>query len=182
MSETSDAHERTKRWVQGAVIGLNFCPFAQAPWQQGRVHIAVESTQDFDACVRSILAQIQRLVEAPEEELSSILVVFESALGELDDFLDAMEVVVALADESGVAEWIQIAHFHPDYRFEGVAADDLGNYTNRAPLPTCHLLRIDEVERAIQAHPDSLQIPADNVARLRTLGPQAVAELWKNWR
>ena len=46
---------------------------------------------------------------------------------------------------------LQVASFHPHFRFAGTAAADLGNYTNRAPYPTLHLLRERSVERAVAA-------------------------------
>ena len=45
---------------------------------------------------------------------------------------------------------IQVASFHPDYRFADTEANDVTNCTNRSPLPTLHLLREASVERAIR--------------------------------
>ena len=65
---------------------------------------------------------------------------------------------------------IQIASFHPDYRFADAAPDDVANATNRSPHPMLHLLREVSVARAVASHPDPAAIPARNVEQLRALG------------
>jgi len=41
---------------------------------------------------------------------------------------------------------IQVASFHPQYRFAGSAPDDVSNATNRSPYPTLHLIREDSID------------------------------------
>ncbi len=72
---------------------------------------------------------------------------------------------------------LQVASFHPQYRFAGTEADDIGNATNRSPFPTLHLLREASVERALQAFAEPATIYEANQRTLRQLGPQAWAAL-----
>ena len=65
---------------------------------------------------------------------------------------------------------IQIASFHPDYRFAGSSDDAIENYTNRSPFPMLHLLREASVERAVAAFPDADAIIERNMATLNQLG------------
>ena len=66
---------------------------------------------------------------------------------------------------------IQVAHFHPDFQFEGTDADDVTNFTNRAPYPVLHLLREDSVERAVASEGgDAEAIVERNLKTLRDLG------------
>jgi hypothetical protein len=65
---------------------------------------------------------------------------------------------------------LQVASFHPQYQFAGNEADDVENYTNRAPWPTLHLLREDSVSKAVAAFPDPDVIVERNVETLRKLG------------
>ena len=44
---------------------------------------------------------------------------------------------------------VQLAPFHPQFVFEGSAPDGIDNYTNRSPYPMFHILREDEVSRAV---------------------------------
>jgi hypothetical protein len=65
---------------------------------------------------------------------------------------------------------LQVASFHPDYRFADSDPDDIENYSNRAPYPTLHLLREDSVSRAVEAYPEPDSIVERNYATLRQLG------------
>ena len=70
---------------------------------------------------------------------------------------------------------IQIASFHPQYRFADAAPDDIGNSTNRSPYPTLHLLREASITRAVDGFGDTRSISADNLATLQMLGPEGLA-------
>ena len=65
---------------------------------------------------------------------------------------------------------VQIASFHPHYQFAGTDADDIGNFTNRAPYPTLHLLREDSVDRVVAAFPEAERIFEANMRTLEKLG------------
>jgi len=79
--------------------------------------------------------------------------------------------------ELGLEGEIQVASFHPDYQFAGAAPDDIGNFTNRAPYPTLHLLREASVERAVAAFPDPDAIVERNIATLENLGHEGWRKL-----
>ena len=72
---------------------------------------------------------------------------------------------------------LQVASFHPHYRFAGTEADDLGNATNRSPHPTLHLLREASIDRAVESFPEAAAIFESNVARLEALGAEGWAAL-----
>ena len=57
------------------------------------------------------------------------------------------------------------------------AADDIENYTNRAPYPILHLLREDSIARAVDAFPDASAIYERNQETLRRLGHDG----WREW-
>jgi hypothetical protein len=72
---------------------------------------------------------------------------------------------------------LQVASFHPDYRFADTAPDDPGNLTNRAPWPILHLLREDSIDRAVAAYPDPDAIIERNIATMRELGADGFRKL-----
>ena len=72
---------------------------------------------------------------------------------------------------------LQIASFHPEFQFAGTTADDITNFTNRAPYPTLHLLREDSIDRAVQAFPEAARIFEVNMQTLEALGPEGWAAL-----
>ncbi len=65
---------------------------------------------------------------------------------------------------------LQIASFHPHYRFAGSAPNDVENYSNRSPYPMLHLLREASVTRAVATYPGVREIGERNMATLRALG------------
>ena len=65
---------------------------------------------------------------------------------------------------------LQLASFHPEYQFEGTDKDAASNFTNRSPYPIIHILRVEEVERAITLHEDTDAIPARNIALMEDYG------------
>ena len=72
---------------------------------------------------------------------------------------------------------LQVASFHPRYRFEGSEPDDITNATNRSPYPTLHLLREASVERAVEAFGDTDEIYRKNIRTLQALGRKGWAAI-----
>lgn len=169
------AMARTRRWVEVMVLGHNLCPFAHAPWGEGRVRVAVTRARSAPGALRFALAEAALLLDTPQAEVSNTLVVVPHALGDFESFLDAAATLEDLLAEAGAEGVLQVATFHPDYRFEGAPTDDPANATNRAPHPTFHLLREDEISRATATVAHAEGIPARNVAHLRALGAEAIA-------
>ncbi|CAM9161395.1 unnamed protein product [Ectocarpus fasciculatus] len=64
---------------------------------------------------------------------------------DFEEFLTVAGAVDELIDESDLRGKVQLATFHPHYRFEGSEEDDASNYTNRSPYPVLHLLLEDQV-------------------------------------
>ncbi|HKW83834.1 MAG TPA: DUF1415 domain-containing protein [Burkholderiaceae bacterium] len=170
---------RTLAWVEHAVIGLNLCPFAKAPWVKGQVRCVVSTSQDAAGLIDELRAELRLLVDIAAHETETTLLVVPDQFAEFDDFndfLDAADAALVALDLEGT---IQIASFHPRYRFAGTAADDLDNATNRAPYPTLHLLREDSVDRAVEAFPQAETIYEANIRTLRKLGRSGWAALQK---
>jgi len=110
---------------------------------------------------------------------ATTLVVIPNGLDEFDDYLDALALADALLADLGFEGVLQIASFHPDYQFEGTDADDVSNWTNRAPFPIFHLLNESSVSHAVDNHPDPDSIPDKNMATLERLGLARIFELLK---
>ena len=93
------------------------------------------------------------------------------------DFNDVMHAAQRRLKRLGLVGVIQIAGFHPLFQFAGTMDDDVGNFTNRAPYPTLHLLREASVDRAVQAFPEAEAIFETNMQTLQRLGPDGWAAL-----
>lgn len=166
----------TLRWLERAVIGLNLCPFAKAEHAKGLVHVAVSDAQDDAGVLQDLAAELDALVAAGPGVRETTLLVVPHCLHdflEFNDFLDRAERVLRKRRLEGV---IQLASFHPQYRFEGTEADDVTNCTNRSPYPTLHLLREESIARAVEAFPQPEAIYEANMETLRRMG----AEGWQS--
>lgn len=178
---TEEVRRRTRTWVDEAVVGLNLCPFASSVIEEGTLRMAVEAASGLDDAVGRTMEEADRLLEHAPDEVRTTLVIFERGLSEFDQFLEAAARVRGALEVTGADELLQIATFHPDYRFEGAAPEAAANYTNRAPYPTLHLLRERDVARAVESHPDPEGIPDANIARLEEMGIDEIRRRWSEW-
>lgn len=167
----------TRAWVEHAVIGLNLCPFAKAVQAKGQVRYVASDATDVDTLLAQLCDELQRLADTPAEETDTTLLVHPGVLqdfGNYNDFLDIADAALQALKLDGV---LQVASFHPDYRFAGTEADDIANATNRSPYPTLHLLREASVERAVAAFPEPEAIYEANMKTLEALGADGWAAL-----
>jgi hypothetical protein len=123
-----------------------------------------------EALVEQLAEELVLLRDTPAEQIDTTLIVHPQVLTDFldyNDFLDNADAAIEALDLQGI---LQVASFHPDYQFEGVAANDASNYTNRAPFPTLHLLREDSVARAVDVYPDPDVIVERNIQTLDRIG------------
>ena len=169
----------TRRWLERAVIGLNLCPFAKAVLAKDQVRFAVSDATTPEALLEDLARELLVLRDTPAEEIDTTLLVHPQVLQEFLDYNDFLDTADALVASLGLEGDIQVASFHPQYRFAGTADDDIGNYTNRAPYPILHLLREDSVSRAVAAFPDPDAIVERNLATLDRLGIEGWRKLFE---
>jgi uncharacterized protein len=177
-----EAVAEVRAWVDRAVIGLNLCPFAKAVQAKRLIRYVGTAATDTDALRDVLVAELERLRDTDSTVLETTLLVHPRVLQDFldyNDFLDEADAVVAALGLDGV---IQVASFHPDYRFAGTAPDDMGNATNRAPYPTLHLLRESSIDRAVAAFPEADAIYEANIATMQSLGPDGWAALRRQCR
>lgn len=167
----------TRRWLERAVIGLNLCPFAKAVHAKDQVRFVLSEASDTEALLHQLHDELLWLQAADPQQTDTTLIVHPYVLGHFLDYNDFLDLADALVAELGLEGDIQVASFHPDYQFAGAAPDDIGNFTNRAPYPTLHLLREASVERAVAAFPDPDAIVERNLATLDALGHEGWRKL-----
>ncbi|MEA2602731.1 MAG: uncharacterized protein QOF89_3723 [Acidobacteriota bacterium] len=174
----------TRQWLERAVIGLDLCPFAKAVHVRDQIRYAVSSAVTPEDLLAEFFDELQALVAADPGEIETTLLIHPGVLTDFLDYNDFLDVADAAVAELGLEGVIQIASFHPRYRFAGTKLDAIENYTNRSPYPTLHLLREASVERAVAAFPDAAQIFEKNIETLRRLGLEGWRRLgispWKD--
>jgi hypothetical protein len=169
----------TQDWLEKAVIGLNLCPFAKAVHGKGQIRWVLSEAQDAEALLAHLVQELQRLAVTEAQRVDTTMLVHPHVMQDFLDFNDFLDVADAALEELGLVGTLQIASFHPRYQFAGTQPDDMGNFSNRAPYPTLHLLREDSIERAVEAFPDAEDIYERNIATLERLGPGGWRDLMK---
>jgi uncharacterized protein len=172
-----DPLAETRRWIERAVIGLNLCPFAKAVMARQQVRFVLSDASTTSALLAELGEELLLLRDTPADAVDTTLLIHPDVLGDFLDYNDFLDDADALVESLGLDGVLQVASFHPHYQFAGSAADDVGNFTNRAPYPTLHLLREDSVSRAVAAFPDADAIVERNVATLRALGADGWGKL-----
>ena len=160
----------TRRWIERAVIGLNLCPFAKAVVAKGQVRYVLSDATTPEALLETLGEELLRLRDTPADDIDTTLIVHPQVLADFLDYNDFLDDADALVEQLALDGELQVASFHPQYRFAGSREDDVANCTNRSPWPTLHLLREDSVARAVAAFPDPDAIVERNVATLEELG------------
>lgn len=168
----------TRVWLERAVIGQQLCPFAAGPYLTDRVRLYVSAQRSTDGLLEDLRRELQLLWDIDPLECETTLLVHPQVLTEFldyNDFLDECDVAVA---ELGLEGELQVASFHPQYRFAGTAEHDITNFSNRSPYPMLHLLREASITRAAASFPGIDEIGPRNMETLRRLGHEGWRQLW----
>jgi hypothetical protein len=172
--------ERTRRWIAAVVIGLDLCPFARRVFDGGGIRYAVSAARDGVALLDNLTSELRTLAAEPITRVETTLLIHPHALVDFRAYNDFLADADRLVASLGLRGTIQVASFHPDYRFAGTAADAVENYTNRSPYPMLHLLREASVSAAATGQVDLADIPRRNVETLRRLGRERVTDLLRD--
>ena len=167
----------TRAWIEQAVIGLNLCPFAKAVYAKDRIRYAVSDAETTGVLRDDLAQELHALAQADPGVIDTTLLIHPNVLTEFDDynaFLDVADATIKALDLAGV---LQVATFHPGYRFAGTAPDDVTNNTNRSPYPMLHLLREASMDLAVAAFPEASLIYQKNIETMRRLGVAGWAAL-----
>ena len=162
------------------MIGLNLCPFARAPFVQQRIRFVVSPARDAHALLDDLRRELQALHATDPLISETTLLIHPQVLGDFLDFNDFLDVADETLRELALEGELQVASFHPDYRFAETAADAVENCTNRSPYPTLHLLRESTVDSAVASDIDTEAIYQRNIATLQKLGEAGWRALWQD--
>ena len=166
--------DTTRRWISRMVIGLDLCPFAQRVFKADKIRYVVTDAQDETTLLKELSDELKALASSQISLVETTLLIHPRAFGNFLDYNDFLGVGDRLLGELGLRGAIQIASFHPDYRFADTDPDAVENYTNRSPFPMLHLLREKSISE-VASDPNALaEIPRRNIETLRSLGKKNV--------
>jgi hypothetical protein len=126
----------TRAWLEHVVIGLNLCPFAKAVAAKGQVRYTAPAASDTAACARAC-ARSCRCSRREPAEIDTTLLICPRALPDFEDYNDFLDEATPCCRRWTSTDVIQVASFHPDYRFADTEADDVTNATSRSPCRCC---------------------------------------------
>jgi len=149
--------EHTQAWVENVVIDLNLCPFAQPSWGLGFWDISTLKGNDHMELIKGSIAMIEDTVKKMlNGSLENQLIVMPECLDEFLPFLNLCSIIEIELEHSGALDSVQMVVFHPQFRFEGESVDDRGNYVNRSPYPTIHILKKEAIDKALSRLNDNI--------------------------
>ena len=172
-----DVIAATRNWLAKAVIGLQLCPFAGAPFAREQIRYRVSEQRSTEGLVQELAEELRHLHTADPQVCETSLLIHPRVLadfGDYNQFLDEADATVVALDLGGE---LQIASFHPHYQFAGSVPNDAQNYSNRSPYPMLHLLREASVTRAVATYSGVGEIGSRNIATLRNLGEAGWREI-----
>jgi hypothetical protein len=173
----SEINSQTRLWLEKIVVGLDLCPFAAPVINEDRLRLEICDSSELEDMLSAVLRELDLLQQNDEHLIATSLLVFCNGLEEFDDFWSLVEIANELLQQVGLEGVIQIASFHPDYCFEGMAVDDASHYTNRSPFPMLHFIREEQLSRVLETYPNPEAIPENNIRRLQELGRQKILQL-----
>ena len=168
MTQNNDPIAAARTWLKEWVIGLNLCPFARDPHDKNRIRFMMDDSSDPYESLSRIILEIGHL-RSGESQTTLIVYPGDGPFREFDDFMDYCAAANDLLRSQNLDRDIQLAYFHPHYVFEDSPENDPANQVNRSPSPILHLLRVKDVEEAIQRHPDTAGISFANMKKLRAM-------------
>ncbi|PVZ67791.1 DUF1415 domain-containing protein [Pelagibaculum spongiae] len=169
---------QSKAWVKQFIIGHGICPFAYREYERDSIRYAVIEQRKMAATLKAIIEQCVYLDQNPQVETT--LCIFPNGYEGFYLYLDLLDLADELLIEQGYEGTYQLASFHPDYCFDGVAYDDPSNYSNRSPYPTIHIIREAELEKALENYDKPESIPERNIKYTREKGAAFFEQILQN--
>lgn len=180
----------TQNWLDTIVIGEKLCPFAPPVRKEPQLRITVSNGTTHDEIINDITSEVHCLVggvnnaekrSTIQRAETTLVVLNEEKCPSLLDFRDLVHLSWRVQDEAiiqhGYDKDLQIVLFHPMAKHDTYIdqgpdeEEDAANYTIRSPFPIIHLLREEDVMKAVYSGYKDLEgLPTRNKARMRNIG------------
>ena len=171
------------QWVKKFVFGLQLCPFSGSVLSNNQMNIKVMNDDDNNNGLQNIFDYIieeSKLISKSNKDskyTTTLLVLSSNVWNDFHNYLQLVEDVENLLTSTKLDEDIQIASFHPEYIFADTDESSVENYTNRSPYPCLHLLKVEEVTKAIQSYGNTQNIYENNIKTMHTLGLEKIVKM-----
>src|SRR5207237_672971 len=123
MIDSERVIEQTKKWIANVVIGLNLCPFARRVFDAGAIRYVVTDVSEDHELLVDLERELLHLCRSEIATVETTLLIHPNALQKVPDYNDFLADADFLLLDLSLNGIIQIASFHPHYRFEGTEPD-----------------------------------------------------------
>ncbi len=187
---TIQKEQATRKWFQTIVIGEKLCPFA-APLllnDNRLLRIVASTAQTSQEAIRDVRQEVMKLVDKDRFETheTTLIVLDDEKDSFVYDYRDFVRMSWSLQDAAvgeNYRDLVQLVLFHPratHQTYSEKEEEQAGDYTIRSPYPTLHLLREEDVMKAVQSsYPDLEYLPARNQAKLNRQGVDVCRNRWR---
>ena len=168
----------TKYWLENIVIGLDLCPFARVPFEQGLIRLVEFEGTEEDEQMVFFLEELELLNQSSALDISTTLIVYPNNNSDFIAFNDFVGELEYMLKEANLADVFQLVAFHPEFVFVGAEFSELGNMVNRSPYPVLHILRSEEIAKMMKNPRDGEVISFNNDKKLKELSKEAIDQLF----
>jgi hypothetical protein len=148
-------------------------------FQGNLIRYVVSDATDPESLRSDLADELKILATSPIETLETTLLIHPHVLQRFADYCDFLAEAERLVKARGYRGVIQVASFHPEFRFANTEPDAVENYTNRSPHPMLHLLREESISKFAANEDALLDISRRNAAAMRMMGRAAMLNLLK---
>jgi len=158
-------------WITKVVIGYNLCPFAERPLRENKLKISVVRGDDDQTVAAAVLYELLARSDESQHGTTSVVVAPEYHPNDFNAYLSLVQFIEdGVMEEHDLHGIVQIAPFHPQFEFDGSGADGIDNCTNRSPYPMFHILREDDVSKAVdKMGGDASKVWRRNISLMQTM-------------
>lgn len=168
----------TKYWLENIVLGLDLCPFARIPYQKGQIRVVECEDLDEDEQMSFFLEELDLLNQTDPQDISTTIIAYPFGSADFRIFNDFVGDLEAMLEEAELGDIFQLVTFHPEFVFVDTDFDHLGNYVNRSPVPILHILRSEEIARALKNPKDGEIISFNNDKKLHEISSETLDQLF----
>lgn len=167
-----------KYWLENIVLGLDLCPFARIPYQKGQIRLVECLDSEEEDQWAYFLEELELLNEADPKDISTTIISYPNATSDFNVFNDFVGDLESMLEDAELADVYQLVTFHPGFVFENTPFEHLGNYVNRSPFPIIHILRSEEIARALKNPKDGEIISFNNDRKLHEISREKLDQLF----
>jgi len=156
----SSAISLTKQWIQQFIIKESICPFASVPFAKDQITYSLSTDKSFPESIQEVIGICMQMRSDPT--INTAFYIMENDSYYFEDLLELNLACTEVLVDTDLDSDFQLVSFHPDFLFGGYLEDDPIHNTNRSPYPMLHILREDEVSRAVDSYGDTSNILQNN--------------------